>query len=38
MVRNEGVFSLAGGFGASMIREFVYSGMRMGTYEFFKDK
>jgi len=38
MVRNEGVLSLTGGFGASMIREFVYSGMRMGTYEFFKDK
>lgn len=38
MVRNEGVMSLSGGFGASMIREFVYSGMRMGTYEFFKDK
>ncbi|TCD71641.1 hypothetical protein EIP91_007388 [Steccherinum ochraceum] len=38
MVRNEGVLSLSGGFGASMIREFVYSGMRMGTYEFFKDK
>ncbi|KAH8079444.1 mitochondrial carrier [Cristinia sonorae] len=38
MVRNEGVLSLGGGFGASMMREFVYSGIRMGTYEFFKDK
>lgn len=38
MVRTEGVLSLTGGFGASMIREFVYSGMRIGTYEFFKDK
>ncbi|KAI0700904.1 mitochondrial carrier [Cytidiella melzeri] len=37
MVRNEGVSSLAHGFTASMMREFVYSGFRLGTYEFFKD-
>ena len=37
MVRNEGAASLAYGFTASMMREFVYSGFRLGTYELFKD-
>ncbi|KAI0093315.1 mitochondrial carrier [Irpex rosettiformis] len=37
MVRNEGLSSLAHGFTASMMREFVYSGFRLGTYELFKD-
>jgi hypothetical protein len=37
MVRNEGVSSLGHGFTASMMREFVYSGFRLGTYELFKD-
>ncbi|KAI0812478.1 mitochondrial carrier [Irpex lacteus] len=37
MVRNEGVASLAHGFTASMMRELVYSGFRLGTYELFKD-
>ncbi|EIW62568.1 mitochondrial carrier [Trametes versicolor FP-101664 SS1] len=38
MARKEGVLSLTGGLSASMLRELVYSGIRMGTYEFFKDK
>ena len=38
MARTEGIRSLAGGVSASVLREVVYSGMRMGTYEFFKDK
>lgn len=37
MVRSEGIKALAHGFTASMMREFTYSGMRLGTYEFFKD-
>lgn len=37
MVRNEGLVSLAHGFTASMMRELVYSGFRLGTYELFKD-
>ncbi|PIL33920.1 transporter [Ganoderma sinense ZZ0214-1] len=38
MARKEGIRSLAGGMSASMLREVVYSGIRMGTYELFKDK
>ena len=38
MARTEGIRSLAGGVTASMLREVVYSGIRMGTYEYFKDK
>ncbi|KAI0328385.1 mitochondrial carrier [Cubamyces sp. BRFM 1775] len=38
MARKEGVMSLMGGLSASMVRELVYSGIRLGTYEFFKDK
>ena len=38
MARTEGIRSLAGGISASMLREVVYSGIRMGTYELFKDK
>ena len=38
MARTEGIRSLAGGMSASMLREVVYSGIRMGTYELFKDK
>ena len=38
MARTEGVRSLAGGVSASVLREIVYSGIRMGTYEYFKDK
>ena len=38
MARIEGIRSLAGGMSASMLREVVYSGIRMGTYELFKDK
>jgi len=38
MARTEGIKSLMGGFTASMLREMVYSGMRLGSYEFFKDK
>lgn len=37
MVRSEGPLSLTNGFAASMMRELVYSGFRLGTYEFFKD-
>lgn len=37
MVRSEGFKALTHGFTASMMREFTYSGMRLGTYEFFKD-
>ncbi|GJE96767.1 mitochondrial carrier [Phanerochaete sordida] len=37
MVRAEGPRALTHGFAASMMREFTYSGMRLGTYEFFKD-
>ncbi|KAA1471335.1 mitochondrial carrier [Dentipellis sp. KUC8613] len=37
MARTEGVRSLMNGFTASMLREVSYSGIRMGTYEFFKD-
>ncbi|KIP08305.1 hypothetical protein PHLGIDRAFT_29642 [Phlebiopsis gigantea 11061_1 CR5-6] len=37
MVQHEGILSLTNGFTASMMREFVYSGFRLGTYEFFKD-
>ena len=37
MVHSEGVLSLTHGFTASMMREFVYSGTRLGAYEFFKD-
>ena len=38
MARTEGVRSLMNGFTASMLREFFYSGLRLGAYEFFKDK
>ncbi|KAI0656563.1 mitochondrial carrier domain-containing protein [Cubamyces menziesii] len=38
MARKEGILSLMGGLSASMVRELVYSGIRLGTYEFFKDK
>ena len=38
MARTECVQSLAGGASASVLREIVYSGIRMGTYEYFKDK
>ncbi|KAK7687123.1 hypothetical protein QCA50_009626 [Cerrena zonata] len=38
MARKEGVRSLMGGFTASMLREVVYSGLRLGSYEYFKDK
>lgn len=38
MVRTEGPLSLMKGFTASMIREIVYSGLRLGAYELFKDK
>ncbi|EJF60391.1 hypothetical protein DICSQDRAFT_162011 [Dichomitus squalens LYAD-421 SS1] len=38
MARKEGIRSLGGGMSASMLREVVYSGIRMGTYELFKDK
>lgn len=38
MIRTEGPLSLMKGFTASMIREIVYSGLRLGAYEFFKDK
>ncbi|OCH88282.1 mitochondrial carrier [Obba rivulosa] len=37
MARVEGVRSLLNGFSASMLREVVYSGLRLGSYEFFKD-
>ncbi|RPD78562.1 mitochondrial carrier [Lentinus tigrinus ALCF2SS1-7] len=37
MARTEGILSLTGGISASMLRELVYSGIRMGTYEYFKD-
>ncbi|KZT39129.1 mitochondrial carrier [Sistotremastrum suecicum HHB10207 ss-3] len=38
MVKNEGALSLMGGFTASMMREVSYSGIRLGAYEYFKDK
>ena len=38
MARKEGIMSLMGGLSASMVRELVYSGIRLGTYDFFKDK
>ena len=38
MARKEGMLSLGGGMSASMLREVVYSGLRLGTYELFKDK
>lgn len=37
MGRTEGVLSLMNGFSASMLRELVYSGLRLGSYEYFKD-
>ncbi|EPQ54225.1 mitochondrial carrier [Gloeophyllum trabeum ATCC 11539] len=37
MARTEGVLSLGSGMTASMMREVVYSGLRLGTYEYFKD-
>ncbi|KAI0318336.1 mitochondrial carrier, partial [Amylostereum chailletii] len=37
MSRSEGLMSLMKGLTASMLRELTYSGIRMGTYEFFKD-
>ena len=37
MARTEGVLSLMKGFSASMLRELAYSGMRLGSYEYFKD-
>jgi hypothetical protein len=36
MARSEGVLSLMNGLTASMLREFTFSGFRMGTYEYFK--
>ncbi|KAI9428439.1 hypothetical protein H4582DRAFT_720060 [Lactarius indigo] len=36
MARNEGAISLMNGLTASMLRELTYSGIRMGTYEYFK--
>ncbi|KAI0344580.1 mitochondrial carrier [Trametopsis cervina] len=38
MARTEGIRSLLSGFTASMLREIVYSGLRLGAYEYFKDK
>lgn len=38
MIRKEGLISMGSGFSASMAREVVYSGFRLGAYEFFKDK
>ncbi|KAI8990742.1 mitochondrial carrier [Trametes punicea] len=38
MARKEGLLSLMGGLSASMVRELVYSGIRLGTYEYFKDR
>ena len=38
MARTEGVRSMMNGFTASMLREVFYSGLRLGGYEFFKDK
>ncbi|CCL99872.1 uncharacterized protein FIBRA_01897 [Fibroporia radiculosa] len=38
MARSEGILSLMNGFSASMLRELVYSGLRLGSYEYFKDK
>ncbi|KAI0050032.1 mitochondrial carrier [Auriscalpium vulgare] len=37
MARTEGAMSLMNGLTASMLREVTYSGIRMGTYEYFKD-
>ncbi|KAF7797916.1 hypothetical protein EIP86_009123 [Pleurotus ostreatoroseus] len=37
MARTEGVLSLMNGMSASMIREIIYSGLRLGSYEYFKD-
>lgn len=37
MARSEGAMSLMNGLTASMLREIIYSGIRMGTYEYFKD-
>lgn len=37
MARSEGVMSLMNGLTASMLREVTYSGIRMGTYEYFKN-
>ena len=37
MLRSEGAGSLMHGLNASLMREFVYSGLRLGTYEYFKD-
>ncbi|KZT65923.1 mitochondrial carrier [Daedalea quercina L-15889] len=37
MARTEGVLSLMKGFSASMLRELIYSGLRLGSYEYFKD-
>lgn len=38
MARSEGALSLMNGFTASMLREVVYSGLRLGSYEYFKDQ
>jgi hypothetical protein len=38
MARQEGFQSLMSGFTASMLREVSYSGLRLGAYEYFKDK
>lgn len=38
MVRTEGPSSLWHGLNASLMREFIYSGLRLGTYEYFKDR
>jgi hypothetical protein len=37
MARSEGALSLMNGLTASMLREASYSGIRMGTYDLFKD-
>lgn len=37
MAQTEGAKSLMNGLSASMMREIVYSGIRLGTYELFKD-
>ena len=38
MARTEGTLSLMNGFTASMLREVVYSRLRLGSYEYFKDQ
>jgi len=38
MARTEGTRSLMSGLTASMLREIIYSGLRLGAYEYFKDE